>query len=64
MPNLVLKPHFLLLNLATLHTGSLAVIQRLVHDRELQLYDGTRLISGKDVVVVVYHVAIIGKLES
>jgi len=27
------------------HKGSLAVIQRLVHDRELQLYDGTRLIS-------------------
>ena len=27
------------------HKGSLAVIQRLVHDRELQLYDGTRLLS-------------------
>ena len=26
------------------HKGTLAVIQRLVHDRELQLYDGTRLI--------------------
>eukprot|EP00088_Acartia_fossae_P010900 TRINITY_DN15467_c2_g1_i2.p1 TRINITY_DN15467_c2_g1~~TRINITY_DN15467_c2_g1_i2.p1 ORF type:complete len:537 (+),score=101.70 TRINITY_DN15467_c2_g1_i2:81-1613(+) len=29
------------------HKGSLAVIQRLVADRELQLYDGTRLISAE-----------------
>jgi len=29
------------------HKGSLAVIQRLVQDRELQLYDGTRLISNE-----------------
>ena len=27
------------------HKSSLAVLQRLVHDRELQLYDGTRLMS-------------------
>ena len=28
-----------------IHRGTLAVLHRLVHDRELQLYDGTRLIS-------------------
>ena len=33
------------LSILRVHKGSLAVIQRLVHDRELQLYDGTRLIS-------------------
>ena len=27
------------------HRGTLAVLQRLIHDRELQLYDGTRLID-------------------
>ena len=26
------------------HKGTLAVLHRLVHDRELQLYDGTRLL--------------------
>jgi len=30
-----------------LHRGTMAVLQRLLHDRELQLYDGTRLI-GQD----------------
>ena len=28
-----------------IHRGTLAVLHRLVHDRELQLYDGTRLLS-------------------
>lgn len=28
-----------------IHRGTLAVLHRLVHDRELQLYDGTRLVS-------------------
>ena len=28
-----------------IHRGTLAVLHRLVHDKELQLYDGTRLIS-------------------
>eukprot|EP00092_Neocalanus_flemingeri_P037789 GFUD01041137.1.p1 GENE.GFUD01041137.1~~GFUD01041137.1.p1 ORF type:complete len:1900 (+),score=456.60 GFUD01041137.1:60-5702(+) len=28
------------------HRGTLAVLQRLVHDRELQLYDGSRLIGS------------------
>ena len=27
------------------HRGTLAVLQRLIHDRELQLYDGTRLLE-------------------
>ncbi len=27
------------------HRGTLAVLHRLVHDREIQLYDGTRLMS-------------------
>ena len=31
-------------DLAIIHRGTLAVLHRLVHDRELQLYDGTRLI--------------------
>lgn len=30
-----------------MHKGTLAVLHRLIHDRELQLYDGTRLL-GKD----------------
>ena len=29
-----------------IHRGTLAVLHRLVHDKELQLYDGSRLISG------------------
>ena len=29
------------------HRGSLAVLQRLLHDRELQLYDGTRLVDSQ-----------------
>ena len=27
------------------HRGTLAVLQRLIHDREVQLYDGTRLVA-------------------
>ena len=27
------------------HRGTLAVLQRLIHDREVQLYDGTRLLA-------------------
>lgn len=27
-----------------IHRGTLAVLHRLIHDRELQLYDGTRLL--------------------
>ena len=30
-----------------IHRNTLAVLHRLVHDRELQLYDGTRLIGGQ-----------------
>ena len=30
-----------------IHRGTLAVLHRLVHDRELQLYDGSRLMSGQ-----------------
>ena len=29
-----------------IHRGTLAVLHRLVHDRELQLYDGTRLLRS------------------
>merc|ERR1711963_869715 len=29
-----------------MHKGTLAVLHRLIHDRELQLYDGTRLLGG------------------
>ena len=30
-----------------IHRGTLAVLHRLVHDRELQLYDGTRLLGSE-----------------
>lgn len=30
-----------------MHAGTLAVLHRLIHERELQLYDGTRLLGGQ-----------------
>ena len=39
------KMAVLLDGLHRVHSGTPAVLQRLIHDREVQLYDGTRLLA-------------------